>query len=267
MRTVLALLFSCVVCFGQLPVIPLVTSSANIANTDLSKLTNLTFWYRADKQTFSDTTFTIPTANKNALGSWSDQSGNGYGMHAFSGTNANCIWLSTGGGSNNLPCVEFNGSSTVVNMATSMGNNASNQPVNIWFVAAWTNTASTGATLCDTEVSGRAQVEFRTVASGGSFMFAGTVFTWSDAYIHTNWTLFRFVFSGASSQVYTNGVLMSSGSAGTQQLGGFVVGDAINSSAPFPGLVAEIVGISGFTPSATVINTINSALDAKYALY
>lgn len=270
MKSLFALLFSCAVCLGQLPVIPFVTQPGNnVANTDLSKVTNLTFWYRADMNVYHDSGITLCTDGQ-TVQQVNDQSKSvgAFNLHTAA-PQTTCVWLAHGAGSNNLPCIEFNGGASNPNLANSMGNNTSNQPIYMAFVAAWTNTTVNGAAFCDS-FNGvqRTQAVKRSAANGKSYLFANSVATWPDSVDVTNWFLYEFIWNGASSAVYTNTVAVSTTlSAGSSALQGFYLGQAFNGSQVFNGLIAEVVCTSQFVPNAAARTTIQNTLNAKYKLY
>ena len=81
--------------------------------------TGLVAWYMADFGTLDASGNQISTDNT-AIATWQDQSGNNY--HITQSTSGNRpAWRSSANGQNSLPIVSFNGSSSFLQAATSIG--------------------------------------------------------------------------------------------------------------------------------------------------
>lgn len=218
------------------------SAAAAFVPTDIA---GLTLWLDAG---------TISGSDGDLISTWADSSGNG--NDAAQATSGFRPTLQTNE-ANGLPVVRFDGSNDRLKTAAF---SAALTASTIFIFGKGTGTSVT-TRFIDGLTSGTRQ--HMLYVGGQYWMFAGVDLHGGSA--DTNFHAMTSTFNGASSALYVDGLLIASGSAGTQDMDGAIIGNDYSETAPHAGDIAEVI-IYNSVLSSEDRASVEAYLATKYAL-
>jgi hypothetical protein len=213
-----------------------------------STLGTLRAWYDASQESFAD---------GDAVGTFTDQSGNGYHLTQATGANKPLFKISA---ANGRAALLFDGSNDYLATAA-FGARA--HPVTVYLVAS-SPSGSTGRFLVDGIGASNRMLVATAFPSGAPIASSGTNLTGLHD-VGLDWFLLEVVFNTTTSTIRLNDIYQISGNTGSQTLTGITMGAAYDFSAPWVGYIAEALYFDG-TLSTDNAYTIRRALMAKYKI-
>lgn len=223
--------------------------------TDLGS--QLKLWVKADTGLYDATSGgSLVTTDGAAVARWEDQSGNGNHLTQATGTKQPLLKTSL---LNGLPIIRFDGSNDSMAKAFTLS-----QPVTVIFAAKLRSLNNN----FDTYVDGTFN-NLRICQNGGTsaiLMYAGA-FGPSVSCTLTNWNIASFVFNGASSFGRVNAGTDATGNPGAPAASGITVGARGDTAAEFGLLDIAELCVTNTALSSGDRLSVESYMDARYAIY
>lgn len=239
MRILAILLLSCFCLFGQTALYgPFVKFASSATTWYPTNAPNLWWWSEVKSPftgTWGPTTSITPAADNTEVALWTN-----YAQSSSKLTSDQTLFatnfVSGGGGNGTSPRIFWSASTT-----TRMNGGSASTVGSQWTMLFVCNCVDTVNTLSGlyrnssvppyVRFTGGTALEF----NGGSSTVTGpTTLTLGQWYIVTA------IFDGASSAIYTNGVLYTSGSIGTTALGTMIVGQSFDTAGSYRGNISRI---------------------------
>lgn len=156
------------------------------------------------------------------------------------------------------PALDWSLNNSANNTWMNKQSNGSNQP-NAFYVVLHT-TGSQGGRIEDVSVGARTLLGFETTTID---FFAGSLVTLNTANLSGTWMVVTYVINGANSYVRTNGVLVGTGSPGSNGMGFTLLGNDTSLATPFKGQMSAL-RVYNEAPTTNNEYTVEQNLASRY---